>query len=1412
MALPKVGVEAVIEGMAAFEADSKKVNKAFDDMDTGASKLGKGATGLTTHLTSLGSSILKMGAVAGGAALAGVVALSAGLASFAIGGIKQAIDLDQQVANIAATMGATTETAGTLKDELKGLALDLSLNPNLTVDVTQAGQAIEVLAANGALATDEFGKLTEASKDLAIQTVALANATGSDFTTAATIATDAMALFGLETDEMGKAVDGAAGIMNASKFSAQDYQLALSNAGGIAAEMGISIEDFNTVLAGTASNFASGSDAGTSFKTLMQRLANPTDEVKAAMQQYGISLFDANGEMRSMSDIAQDLNQVFNGTVTVTSQVGGATKEQSKAAEQASAKIGDLTRNVALQEEKYQLALDVYNEHLKYYDASEPRMRKEALALEGMANKITDNKEKLAGYQGALDTVSGAQARTITSTQELTEAQKAQLAATLGGADGARILLGLADLTGQEFTALSEQVNLAGQGMEAAALRVDTVKGAMDIFKGVLQAIQIQVGDAFLPLLKELAVSMTQLATQNGPMIVGFFEQVASSIDLTIAKGMELFAAFQSGGAKGLAGALGISPETFDTVVNISTKIGEILTTLASYGGFGLAGILAVDPAARESTLAFLSDLWNWLSTNIPTAIQTVSDLWNNNLMPGFNQIAEAVNSQLLPALQQLSDAFLSGAGGTQSFSDLWQNTLLPALMTTGAFVRDVLFPAWVQLEVFLVGALSVAITTLASYWQNILFPAISMVSTFITGTAIPALTNLWDWLGPKLSTAIQTLADFWTGTLQPAIVTVFEYSNRNLIPLLESIGNLFNAVINKALQASAGLWQNVLFPALKKVGDFLNATLFPVFQSTGKTLKEDVSPILRDLGEEVLPIVEKGMDLVNEAVERTISFFNSLASTINDLSLPPWLQMHSPPPLATALNLIAGGANAANSAITGMMNSLASTKWSEIRGQVFDLVDDMQDEGHYAAMGYGKSTGFAIKQAFVRAFNESFEGIMAGTISAEQLEAATKREAGAYAERVSGNFDAIVRRARESGLSLLMQMQQDLMDALPGMASTLTGLASNFADIVTKQIEGFHRSKEEAVKFAESVVSLNAKLGEQQVKLQFEQRELGLTEQKLADQKEAQDLLNLSLTEAIAEYGTESEEATKLREKINDLQLQIDNTTLSIDEKTTAMSKLSGEMDKNRETIEKNERALAAHRAELRRQAFTGLSDLPSTAEDSLAAIEVLQEFLDSEESMLALTKEFGGGASTTWYWDRVAAQEELNRLLEEQRAREEQITRQKEAQQKLSFLQSQIDLIKMGRELGGNIFGGITFGLGASADDLLSATNRVVEAMIGQINTTLGIASPSQIMVEVGQQIMAGLQRGIVSMTPTLNAQLSASVMGPLSPMMAAAMSAGNTSTTVNNWNVGGNSINNGIDVATFEARVLQVIRRNL
>jgi len=153
--------------------------------------------------------------------------------------------------------------------------------------------------------------MSEIMDGAARSTVLLANATNADFGTAADVATDAMAQFNITAQDMAAAVNGITGVTTNSKFGIDDYRLALAQAGGVASAVGVDFGDFNTTIAAISPLFASGSDAGTSFKTFLQRLIPASNDAEAAMRQLGLitadganQFFDASGNMRGMGEIA----------------------------------------------------------------------------------------------------------------------------------------------------------------------------------------------------------------------------------------------------------------------------------------------------------------------------------------------------------------------------------------------------------------------------------------------------------------------------------------------------------------------------------------------------------------------------------------------------------------------------------------------------------------------------------------------------------------------------------------------------------------------------------------------------------------------------------------------------------------------------------------------------------------------------------------------------------------------------------------------------------------------------------------------------------------------------------------------------------------------------------------------------
>lgn len=133
--------------------------------------------------------------------------------------------------------------------------------------------------------------------------------------------------------------------------------------------------------------------------------------------------------------------------------------------------------------------------------------------------------------------------------------------------------------------------------------------------------------------------------------------------------------------------------------------------------------------------------------------------------------------------------------------------------------------------------------------------------------------------------------------------------------------------------------------------------------------------------------------------------------------------------------------------------------------------------------------------------------------------------------------------------------------------------------------------------------------------------------------------------------------------------------------------------------------------------------------------------------EALQAIVDE-GGGEYLGQIYSQVEAQDALNSALQEQLTVQEQITALAKQQSDLEFLQQQVNLLQLVQDKGLNIsdiFSGITFGLDASIPDLINATSNVVNAMIGQINKDLQIASPSKVMAQIGEYMNQGLAKGL-------------------------------------------------------------------
>ncbi|TIN36852.1 MAG: phage tail tape measure protein [Mesorhizobium sp.] len=208
--------------------------------------------------------------------------------------LKQAADFEKAMNSFA----VNAAVAGTSFEEAEKKAQELGQAS--VFSSTEAAEGMTELAKVGL----DFKTIMEGAAD-AMVNLAAANDTG--LASSASVVGDVINQFKLSASQLPGIVDSITGATIESKLSFDDYRLAIGQAGGAAGALGVQFEEFNAVIAATASSFASGSDAGTSFKTFLTRLVPQSNQAAAMMEKLGLKFFDASGKMKSMSQIAQEL-------------------------------------------------------------------------------------------------------------------------------------------------------------------------------------------------------------------------------------------------------------------------------------------------------------------------------------------------------------------------------------------------------------------------------------------------------------------------------------------------------------------------------------------------------------------------------------------------------------------------------------------------------------------------------------------------------------------------------------------------------------------------------------------------------------------------------------------------------------------------------------------------------------------------------------------------------------------------------------------------------------------------------------------------------------------------------------------------------------------------------------------------
>ncbi|MFG2400777.1 phage tail tape measure protein [Streptomyces lydicus] len=270
---------------ARWNAAAAATSRAFGNMRLTAIAAGASMMGIATN----GRKALEVARTASLGLLAAFAAAALAAAKF-----------DKNMSEVRA---ATNESAGGMA-KLRQAAID-------------AGNATKYSASEAATAEAELAKAGISTGDIiggALKgSLALAASGQMDLADSAVVSAQAMNAFGLAGKDVPHIADVISAGAGKSATNVHDMSLAFRQAALVASQTGLSLEDTSGALALFAQNALTGSDAGTSLKTMLQRLTPQSTEASAAMDKVGFSAYDSQGNFVGLSTMAQRLHQSFSG-------------------------------------------------------------------------------------------------------------------------------------------------------------------------------------------------------------------------------------------------------------------------------------------------------------------------------------------------------------------------------------------------------------------------------------------------------------------------------------------------------------------------------------------------------------------------------------------------------------------------------------------------------------------------------------------------------------------------------------------------------------------------------------------------------------------------------------------------------------------------------------------------------------------------------------------------------------------------------------------------------------------------------------------------------------------------------------------------------------------------------------------
>lgn len=816
--------------------------KGIDSAISGMDRLNGKAKTLSSAFTTVGSALTKTGTI-----------LTAGITAPLVGAtaasVKFGTDFDAQMSNVKAVSSATAQEFDSMRDAA------ISWGEKTVYTATEAGEALYYMGLAGWDANKSMNGLGPVLN--------LAAAGNLELGRTSDIVTDAMTALKISAGELNKDgientihfTNALSAAMSHSNTDVEQMGMAFKYVAPLAGSLGMEVNDLSLALGLMANVGVKGSQAGTGLRQALNGLINPTEKAAVVMDNYGVSLFNADGSTKNFRQVMLELRSTFGdvgvNAATLGEFIDGLGYDLDIAEGEAAA------ADAIMQQFGHDLPVNDFEKLNAIIQIFGIR------ALPGVLGIIEQSDDAFNNLAAAIDNSDAAFVKYEDQIYTMQEALEK---------------FGDAVYTDKSFEIL-------GSAAGMAEVQLDNLKGDWTKFTSALGTTQILISDMAKGALREFVQKLTEIVQWFNNLDEEQREQIAKWAMIVAAVGPVLLVIGKLiTGVVNLIGNLKALGTAFGTIGGaIGKAAGDIGAFMSLVGENGLMGTITGLTGLSGGAIAVIAGI----AAAVVTLIAAFATLWQTNeeFREKMINIFDGIKEKIMGAFQKITDAINSLGFDFENIVEVlksvWMgfcNLLAPLFEGAFAIVGEIIgyvanmIADTIQVIAGIIKGFKDGDWSL--FWEGL--------ANIVTDT-VDAILGILDALGGAILGVVQTVANWfgtdWNMTWEGAKQVVANWFN-SVIQWFTELPDNIRSFLTEAYD-NVVLWAQDMIQKAIEMGTVFLASIVEFFTDLPYQIGYFIGYALGTVIKWSNDMVIKAREMARDFLNNIVSFFQQLPGNI---------------------------------------------------------------------------------------------------------------------------------------------------------------------------------------------------------------------------------------------------------------------------------------------------------------------------------------------------------------------------------------------------------------------------------------------------------------------------------------------------------------------------------------------------